>query len=289
MSNNIVGNAYRDIVEDVINSSRHDFEEFSVDETTLRELQLLWQERLTILGVATFPWDQSAVEPESANREAEVTCETSTSDLYAGSAALTSAAPQILPRPTMAALRSVQRIQGFADGERVPAEIAGYSVNGVMKRLRLDGMGALNIRARDIKRSHRWRIGASHSRSKIWTLRTHNTTAVPTFSSQEKGEGKRSEFILLQMDGASDSSDNDSNNDDNDNKDSDAINSDLDDPEDEIRSQENETEGSDAMILCLYDRVNRMKNKWNCEFRDGTVHVNGKDYLFGIAKGEFEW
>ncbi|KAK9313096.1 transcription factor IIA, alpha/beta subunit-domain-containing protein [Lipomyces starkeyi] len=309
MSNNIVGNAYRDIIEDVINSSRIDFEDSGVDETPLRELQLLWQERLTISGVATFPWDQSAMESETGNREDEVSWETSTTLLYAGSAALISAAPHILPHSTMAAMRSVQQIQKFANGERFPAEIAGYSVNDVMKGVRLDGIRGLDnsncigslifadgscITQADgsseelvVSREAVDRLLEYHILRQKFGLSEHTTQQpAPIISTRQKKEGRTSEFSLLQIDGASDSSDNESNNDDHDNEDSGAINSDLDDS---IHSQEDDSEGSDAMMLCLYDRVKRMKNKWKCDFRDGAVHVNGKDYLFGTANGEFEW
>ncbi|EPY49170.1 transcription factor TFIIA complex large subunit [Schizosaccharomyces cryophilus OY26] len=69
-----------------------------------------------------------------------------------------------------------------------------------------------------------------------------------------------------------------------------AINSDLDDPDSEEAPEAEE--GSDigqAIVLCLYDKVNHHKNKWKCVFRDGIVGVNGKDYLFFKANGEFEW
>ncbi|KAK9329028.1 transcription factor IIA, alpha/beta subunit-domain-containing protein [Lipomyces starkeyi] len=310
MSNNIVGNAYRDIIEDVINSSHIDFEDSGVDETTLRELRLLWQERLTISGVATFLWDQSAMESETGNREDKVSWETSTSLLNTGSAALTSAA--LVPHSTMAAMRSVQQIQKFASGERVPAETAGYSVNDVMKGVRLDGIGGLdNLNCTgsltfadgscitqadgsseelEVSREAVDRLLECHILRQKLRHSEHTTQQpAPINSTRQKQEGKTSEFSLLQMDGASDSSDEESNNDDNDSENSGAINSDLDDPEDEIHSQEDDTEGSDAMMLCLYDKVKRMKNQWKCDFRDGAVHVNGKDYLFGTAKGEFEW
>ncbi|KAK9387135.1 transcription factor IIA, alpha/beta subunit-domain-containing protein [Lipomyces mesembrius] len=303
MSNNIVGNAYRDIIEDVINSSRIDCEDSGVDETTLRELQLLWQERLTISGVVTFPSDQSAAEPESGTREAKVSCETSTSLRYAGSITLTSAAPQIVPRSTMAAMRSAPHIQELASGERVPAEIAGYSVNGVIKDVRLDGMTGLDSsnstgslifgdvscitqadggsQELEVSREVVDRLLEGHIlRQKFG--RSEHATQQPV---PQLVPGKREKANLR----ASDSSDNDSNNDSDDNEDSDAINSDLDDPEDEIHSQGDENEGSDAMMLCLYDRVTRVKNIWKCDFRDGAVHVNGIDYLFETAKGEFEW
>lgn len=70
--------------------------------------------------------------------------------------------------------------------------------------------------------------------------------------------------------------------------DSDEINSDLDDSDED----DNDVEGSDSVehiVLCLYDKVTRTKNKWKCVLKDGVVLINGKDYLFQKASGDFEW
>ncbi|EEB06663.2 transcription factor TFIIA complex large subunit [Schizosaccharomyces japonicus yFS275] len=69
-----------------------------------------------------------------------------------------------------------------------------------------------------------------------------------------------------------------------------AINSDLDDPDsDDAPETEEGSDIGQAIVLCLYDKVNRNKNKWKCVLKDGIVGVNGKDYLFFKANGEFEW
>ena len=69
----------------------------------------------------------------------------------------------------------------------------------------------------------------------------------------------------------------------------DAITSDLDDSdEDAIIPNIEDDDGGDR-ILCLYDKVQRTKNKWKCTLKDGVVNVDGKDYVFHKATGEFEW
>ena len=63
-----------------------------------------------------------------------------------------------------------------------------------------------------------------------------------------------------------------------DDEDKDAINSDLDDPDDEAAGDgatENEYEGDS--IICLYDKVQRVKNKWKCTLKDGVVNADGKE------------
>ncbi|KAI0199799.1 transcription factor IIA, alpha/beta subunit [Astrocystis sublimbata] len=70
--------------------------------------------------------------------------------------------------------------------------------------------------------------------------------------------------------------------------DEDAINSDLDDPDDNVEGDEDDEEGGQIM-LCMYDKVQRVKNKWKCVLKDGVLNVNGKDYVFHKATGEYEW
>ncbi|GAA5839869.1 hypothetical protein JCM3766R1_004706 [Sporobolomyces carnicolor] len=77
--------------------------------------------------------------------------------------------------------------------------------------------------------------------------------------------------------------------------DEDAINSDLDSSEDEL-DEEQELAGQGAgddqggdIVIALYEKVQRVKNKWKVTLKDGLISVNGKDYLFSKCNGEFEW
>ena len=75
----------------------------------------------------------------------------------------------------------------------------------------------------------------------------------------------------------------------------DEINSDLDD-DDEDDENDADGEGYDEsgtmdenVVLCQYEKVSRTRNKWRCVFKSGIIHVNGTDYVFSKANGEFEW
>ncbi|WFD04607.1 transcription factor IIA subunit alpha [Malassezia obtusa] len=84
---------------------------------------------------------------------------------------------------------------------------------------------------------------------------------------------------------------------DDDEEASNEIGSDLDD------SEEEDADGNEDMMLCLYDKVGchrgrpppthtqvqRVKNKWKCVLRDGVASIGGRDYLFSKCNGEFEW
>lgn len=75
--------------------------------------------------------------------------------------------------------------------------------------------------------------------------------------------------------------------DDDDDLDEDAINSDLDDPED--NGNHLEDENVEQVMLCTYDKVQRVKNKWKCTLKDGILRVANKEYVFHKGQGEFEW
>ncbi|GAB1310304.1 transcription factor IIA subunit alpha [Madurella fahalii] len=71
--------------------------------------------------------------------------------------------------------------------------------------------------------------------------------------------------------------------------DEDAINSDLDDTDEDGDDDEDEDETMGHMMLCMYDKVQRVKNKWKCILKDGVLTVNNKEYVFHKATGEYEW
>jgi transcription initiation factor TFIIA large subunit len=64
---------------------------------------------------------------------------------------------------------------------------------------------------------------------------------------------------------------------DDEENDEDAINSDLDDPEDENGAGEDDDDDMLDYMLCTYDKVQRVKNKWKCTLKDGILTTNKKE------------
>lgn len=82
---------------------------------------------------------------------------------------------------------------------------------------------------------------------------------------------------VAQLDGL-DESDEDNVKDDPDLDNEDAINSDLDDPEENVVEDDDDEEGKRGQImLCTYDKVQRVKNKWKCTLKDGVLTTGGKE------------
>ncbi|KAL1903574.1 transcription factor IIA subunit alpha [Sporothrix stenoceras] len=97
----------------------------------------------------------------------------------------------------------------------------------------------------------------------------------------------RAATSIAQLDGIDDGDDEDVKADILD--DEDAINSDLDDPEDDREDDDDDDDVMGPIMLCVYDKVQRVKNKWKCTLKDGVLTVNGKEYVFHKATGEYEW
>ena len=72
----------------------------------------------------------------------------------------------------------------------------------------------------------------------------------------------------------------------------DTIGSDLDDSgeEEDIDSDVGEDgEENMPLMLCLYDKVHRTKNKWRANLSNGIVCIDGREWVFERANGEYEW
>ncbi|MCJ1355319.1 MAG: transcription factor IIA subunit alpha [Icmadophila ericetorum] len=65
--------------------------------------------------------------------------------------------------------------------------------------------------------------------------------------------------------------------DDPDLDDEDAINSDLDDPDENVVDETEEDGQQGQIMLCTYDKVQRVKNKWKCTLKDGVLTTSGKE------------
>jgi transcription initiation factor TFIIA large subunit len=66
-------------------------------------------------------------------------------------------------------------------------------------------------------------------------------------------------------------------NDDGKTEDEDAINSDLDDPDDLVAEEHDSEDAIGQVMLCTYDKVQRVKNKWKCTLKDGILTTGGKE------------
>lgn len=98
----------------------------------------------------------------------------------------------------------------------------------------------------------------------------------------------KKKLVIRQADGPASDDDDDDQKLKLDDSDSEGINSDLDDS-DSLESEDDSDEQEGNIMLCLYDKVQRVKNKWKCNLREGVASLNGRDYTFQKATSESEW
>ncbi|KAJ9131978.1 Transcription initiation factor IIA large subunit [Pleurostoma richardsiae] len=395
MSNQTVGAVYQQIIQDVIDSSRVDFEEGGVEESVLEELRKGWQLKLSSMKVATFPWDPK---PEPAPTPATTAAAPAPQPAPASAPAYTQAqlspppnAHQLsLPAVQPSAIRSaapghgrpeqpvkdepvIKQEPGLQNGS-LPPPVPSYAVPGGQNPAGLHNVAAQRAisqiasqfgqkGAASISRLHghgrppHAPPGQGQPQQPIpgqqypQNMNPQVPQQRPPHPGQPNGQNG---LAQSQMDGAADTfegvlmrhgkdgrdtelgrveidrmlheqiaakakrmeggglmvplkqaakhsssrtkastgvSQFDGIDDDikEEDFDDEAINSDLDDPEDDQDDDDDDDDSMGHIMLCMYDKVQRVKNKWKCTLKDGVLTVNGKEYVFHKATGEYEW
>ncbi|GEQ66893.1 hypothetical protein JCM33374_g556 [Metschnikowia sp. JCM 33374] len=255
MSNFEAGKLYESVVEEVIADSRQDFEDSGIDESTLQELKKLWCDKLSQFKVCHFTWDDE--HDETHHIQDNVIDESAHK-------------PESLQLNTSLDLPIMPN----------------YSPSGSIQNPDLtNGSYSMGIELPAVKQEiedNELVLPANQSDGPF-----ELTMSLPSDIAQNTMETLRKK-LNSQADGAGVLDDEDDDDDDVFN-DSDDINSDLDDDLDSEKSDEEEGDQEGQIMLCLYDKVQRVKNKWKCNLKEGVANIDGRDYVFQRAAGESEW
>lgn len=283
---------------------------------TLNELKTIWQDRLTTFGIASMPWEpEPTATGKTENSFTTAPDRGGATVSFANGSQSDEIVDSTVPKkePTegssfylntgQAALRAAQNIQQFAQEKQ--AEISGMdskegiqNMNNISKKssngsngggLVLPGGGHLSQVDGTVINGQ---IPASRQEiDQLIAQRALNGAESMSLSSGLELEIEippKLQKKLAQHDGIADDDDDDDN--DGIKLKGNDINSDLDDSDDELNfGDEEESEEQGMIMLCLYDKVQRVKNKWKYVLKDGVANINGKDYVFSRAQGESEW
>lgn len=290
------GKLYGSVVDGVIAESRLDFEDSGIDEATLQELKQVWQERLSGFGIAKMPWDPELIDPVVAPARAAAA---TAAVAYRNGPELNVKREDTFHDPSAAAMRAAAHIQKMAEENKGAMPGVDQSVRGIMSKIEPQaGVANTNSANANNGQSRGGLVlpGAPQltqtdgplgelplSRQQVDNLilqkiqTTDRAVLEPPDTKLEINITVDASSRILQVDGAADAGDEE-------------INSDLDDSEDELNSGAEDEEDEGGMImLCLYDKVQRVKNKWKYILKDGVANINGKDYVFSKGSGESEW
>lgn len=43
------------------------------------------------------------------------------------------------------------------------------------------------------------------------------------------------------------------------------------------------------LMMCLYDKVSKSKNRWRCVLKQGFINIGNVDFAFNTAHGDLDW
>lgn len=195
-----------------------------------------------------------------------------------GSAPVLPQQPQQMPHPSEQSMGNAQ-VDGAGDDMMEDSDDDEETFEGVLLRNGVNG-NPEELGRVDIDRILHDQIAAKAKSMEGGGLMLSLKEATKNQSKSKKLRGKgKAPAGVAAYDGGDDDED----------IDEDAINSDLDDPDEDRDDDEVDDEGLGHIMLCMYDKVQRVKNKWKCTLKDGVLTVNGKEYVFNKATGEYEW
>ncbi|KAI5953031.1 TOA1 [Candida theae] len=291
MSNAEASKLYETIIEDVISDSRQDFENMGIDEATLQELRKIWCEKLSESKVGKFSWDEN---DDYGDDDPALLIG---NDASANTSANTSAA--VKGEPT-----STSQLEESANGGNIDSSGQNGDVSGdvgasdVLSYNNDLGIELPPITVKKEGNDDGLSLPPLPQTDGTFEMTLHvNNPKQVLKSLQKKSKTKRTRSNFRQVDGTLDDDDDDDDVDDNDDddedgdifNDSDDINSDLDDDLESDKSDDEDGDQEGQIMLCLYDKVQRIKNKWKANLKEGVANIDGKDYVFHKATGECEW
>lgn len=305
MSNKIVPNVYRAVIDDVIDAIKPEFEEYGVPEDVLAELQRKWEDKVIASHVAEFESGHQPPQQQVQQQQQPHYNVQHPMHIVQGhphyAAAPYGGAPNVKTEPVDPSRYILAAPPGYA----LPP-LPGPSLSGL--RTGLGGQTSI-LSFPPGPPPVQPTNGTASSGTPLGRLYVP-PPAVPTSSPGQPTAASATPRKIPQVDGPSDDSDDSASpppfaprsqhpslpqpqsqsSTSSAPNESEAINSDLDDSDTEAEDDtEDGNVGDTDIVFCTYDKVARVKNKWKCILKDGMIHINGKDYLFQKCTGEFEW
>ena len=301
MSNIEASKLYETIVEDVITDSRQDFENMGIDESTLQELRKIWCEKLSQTQVCKFSWDEEEDDDEEEEGKGEEVADSARDNAIDGGNNGLDSENQLPPVTTGDSAVSVPEPGVNNSSSTVAVNDNGTAENGSNDALSYNnnlGIELPSLPKTELQQDGELVLPQINQADGTFELVIHSNNGREMMekllqdkiqnSQKKKKKGENGALLrrrtFHQVDGALDDDD-----DADIFNDSDDINSDLDDDIDSEKSDDEDGDQEGQIMLCLYDKVQRIKNKWKLNLKEGIANIDGKDYVFHKATGECEW
>ncbi|ORX95556.1 transcription factor IIA, alpha/beta subunit [Basidiobolus meristosporus CBS 931.73] len=283
MSSSIVASVYRHIIDDVITTVQRDFEEVGVDESILQSLQWSWETKIANVGApnlkasatqgyASAYVDGSSNPDESIEQRSPISNKGQEQYPYEqqyqqysyDTAALASASNGLgLGNSSLSMETLTPQAELANDSWLGQTPVTSYCESFILPPGSDQRLGA-NIPQTDGPPYMNPQEVDEVLISQIWPRSPQQIPQVDGGETDDPQDEAAHDYNL-----------------------EDAINSDLDDTDEDGCGEDGRE--VDHIVLCQYDKVTRTKNKWKCVLKDGIMFINGKEYLFQKASGDFEW
>lgn len=265
-SENSVKRIYLTVIDEVLTNVREAFLDEGLDEQLLQELRQLWENKL------------------NASRAVQNSDETSTNGNAASSANSTNSNSLRLPT-TMSNKDTTRNSNANSVNNQNNSDIK-TEVDPATRQ-------AINTFQTTLQHNHNL-INHHHLDSRATT--NGNRKSMPQVDGGVDGSSSDEDDDDDDLDAGSmhDEEDDDkTNNEDHSEcegkEDPEPLNSDDDLTDQGSPDSQSDLFDTDHVIVCQYDKITRIKNRWKFHLKDGIMNINGRDYLFSKANGDAEW
>ena len=268
MSNrNEVATLYRFVIDEVIRNIRREFVNMGVDEQVLHELQTGWNRRLLESGIFDVPPPTAA----PVGMPVMMGMPTATGMRMAPSAAGVRMTP--MPGSAAAAMYYYSQQQ---QQQIIQAQAALNGDNAVAS----SSTGVLPVTMPHVAMTGSSMMMAAGSTESVGKQKRHEDSDPDALNSDLDSSSDEDYIIRRSNSNASINTTNNSNNNNDKGTSTTEGGKDKDDGKVEVREN---------ILLVLFDKVHRTRNKWRCVFREGILHLDGQEYCLNKITGEFEW
>ncbi|KAJ8325563.1 transcription factor IIA subunit alpha [Batrachochytrium dendrobatidis] len=295
MSNSAVPGVYKWVMDDVIHKMSQRFAELGMDVNVLSELQQTWETKIMAMGVASFAPtthplhdEQFSLKNPQSNPQFGISAITRDDGLYEyGSPA------NLAALANSGSSYSLPQTDGPAEDDAIHGNSSLADIK--LKSSHLDNEEPHLLPSSSLAhavslpnlatQSNPLSLASNNSSTRTNPTRSQVRAILARAARQYRRQRDKSIGKISQLDG------NDDDDDDDDDADEPAGGADTSDIGSELDDDDSEDEYAevDHLVLCQFEKVQRVKNKWKCVLKDGVVNVNGKDYLFNKANCDFEW
>jgi transcription initiation factor TFIIA large subunit len=313
---------YQEVIHDVCTTVREALSEEGYDDHTLQELRTLWLNRLeNSKAVEPLPAMSAVDEATTRLHRQSRTTTNPTTNVSSSAMGIKQQATTIdSHNPTIVRSSGIHQASAAAVSQLQATGLSNFSIQPYGTTMLNSGTGAqLSMGNTGITRTpiyskpqNRSNVGNSNSTTTKTSTQIDGSNDEPNEVSNNSSQSRKRKSkivqISFQLDGTGPPVTDDEDDDDDNEVEANEPGDDLDDDDDDDANDEGaedpnplcsdddvsddepaELFDADNVVVCQYDKISRIKNKWRFTLKSGVMNIHGRDYVFNKATGEADW